>query len=261
VTPPAATAAAQRQLRRSPAPSIPRRVSGPARPGARSAAPAPRPTVAPPLGVRALELVRGLPDARFLERLLRARGAWILVVGGGLMGIVAMQVSLLKLNAGISRAVETSTTLNRQNDVLRSDISRLSASERVQSEAARLGMVQLQAGDVRYLAARPARDPGLAALALRQSPGSAGTDVAAASTQLAPAGVPAPATQSASGAGVAPQVTSPAGAAPAAGAPAGATPAGSTPAAQAPAAPTPAAPTPAVGVGAAGTGGGAGPRG
>ena len=54
-------------------------------------------------------------------------------------GIVAMQVSLLKLNSGISRAVETSATLERQNGALEADIARLGATERVRSAAARPG--------------------------------------------------------------------------------------------------------------------------
>ena len=33
-------------------------------------------------------------------------------------GIVAMQVSLLRLNSGISRAVQTQSTLERQNATL-----------------------------------------------------------------------------------------------------------------------------------------------
>src|SRR4051794_426802 len=99
--PPAATAAGgARALPRSPAPRHPRRVSGPAR--RPTAAPAPR---ALPLGARLRTRVRELPDARLLDRLIRGR-AWIVLIGVLLMGIVVMQVSLLKLNTGIGRAVE-----------------------------------------------------------------------------------------------------------------------------------------------------------
>ena len=57
-----------------------------------------------------------------LDRLLRSR-LWIWALGALLGGIVAMQVSLLKLNSGISRAVETTTTLERQNADLEAGIA------------------------------------------------------------------------------------------------------------------------------------------
>src|SRR3954447_13666847 len=84
------------------APGAPRRTAG--APGARrrGAEPAAPPKArgrAPP---GALARLRRVPDARVLDRLLRGR-AWIPLVAVGLLGIVFMQVSLLKLNAGISR--------------------------------------------------------------------------------------------------------------------------------------------------------------
>jgi hypothetical protein len=89
-----------------------------------------------------------------IDRLLRSR-AWIWALGALLGGIVAMQVSLLKLNSGISRAVETTTTLERQNAGLEQDIARLSRTDRIQTGAASLGMVLPPAGDVGYLRSRP----------------------------------------------------------------------------------------------------------
>src|ERR687885_1831401 len=90
--------AARARGRTAPAPRLPRRVSGPvARPRAVAAA---------RLVTGAFERIRALPDHRVVDRLLRGR-VWIWFIGVALMGIVAMQVSMLKLNAGISRAVET----------------------------------------------------------------------------------------------------------------------------------------------------------
>jgi len=66
-----------------------------------------------------------------------------------------MQVSLLKLNSGISRAVETTTTLERQNAGLEASIARLSSPDRIESGAGTLGMVMPPAGDVGYLRAGP----------------------------------------------------------------------------------------------------------
>jgi hypothetical protein len=102
-----ARATARRQTTH--APRIPRRVSGPAvRPVPSPRRPISGATVTlPSVPLRHL---RSLPDNRWLDGLLRSR-AWIWLLGIGLGGIVFMQVSLLKMNAGISRAVESAATL------------------------------------------------------------------------------------------------------------------------------------------------------
>jgi len=143
-------------------PAAPRRVSGPVS----------RRMVAAPAGAAALPRrgttgifarVRALPEHRVVDRLLRSR-LWIWALGALLGGIVTMQVSLLKLNSGISRAVETTTTLERQNAALEGDIARLSSTDRIQTGAATLNMVLPDAGEVAYLtsgardAARAVRD-------------------------------------------------------------------------------------------------------
>jgi cell division protein FtsL len=98
--------------------------------------------------------VRALPDLRVVDRLLRSR-LWIWALGVLLLGIVTMQVSLLKLNSGISRAVETTTTLERQNAALEQSIAKLSATDRIQKGAEALGLILPAAGDVGYLTAGP----------------------------------------------------------------------------------------------------------
>jgi cell division protein FtsL len=134
-------------LRRGPAPRSVRRRSRPARHrGGAVAAPA-------PFALRLGRTAMRVGDARVLDRLVRGRG-WIALIAVGLMGIVFMQVSLLKLNAGISRAVTTADTLERQNATLRAQISSLDSGERIQDVAARLGMVMPPAGEVRFLDAR-----------------------------------------------------------------------------------------------------------
>jgi hypothetical protein len=156
-----------RTTRRKPAQRPPRRISGPSRPkrdpyGSATAATAvARPPLAMRLGARAMRV----GDARLLDRLVRGR-AWIALMAIGLMGIVFMQVSLLKLNAGISRAVTAADTFDRQNSSLREDISKLDSGERIQSVAAKLGMVTPAAGDVHYLNGRGA-DGGRAAAAIK----------------------------------------------------------------------------------------------
>lgn len=151
----AAAAPARHPARRARplAPRNPRRVSGPvARPR-----PRPRPVPAPATRPGAAERLRALPDHRVLDRLLHGR-AWIWLIGLALGGIVAMQVSLLKLNSGISRAVQASSTLERQNSDLEASIAKLSSGERIRLAAQARGMVTPPAGDLRYLRVRPGQD-------------------------------------------------------------------------------------------------------
>ena len=179
------------RIGRGVAPRGPRRVSGPARstapapagapapsrqrrapaPSRQRRAPAPRTTPArhrstpAPLWPRLGRFVGELPDHRLLDRLIRGR-LWIGIIAFALVGIVFMQVSLLKLNAGIGRSVQDATSLERQNAGLQAQVSQLSAGDRIEAEGRRLGMVMAPAGDVRFLSASP-RDAGLAGRALR----------------------------------------------------------------------------------------------
>jgi cell division protein FtsL len=140
----APTAAPQRApLRRPVAPRVPRRVSGPAR--RRPLETARRRSL--------LAWLAALPDHRLVERLLRGR-VWIPLIGFLLIGIVAMQVSMLKLNAGIGTDVEKSSSLERSNGVLAGDIAKLEAGDRIQQAAGKLGMVMPAPDQVRYLSVR-----------------------------------------------------------------------------------------------------------
>ena len=241
----AGPAAAHRQgVSRSPVPRGPRRISGPTRtPDAREAArlargsrsmtataggavALPRPVGGgvPSFVPRAVDALRRLPDNRWLDRLMRGQ-AWVVVIGIALMGIVAMQVSLLKMNAGIGRAVEHSSTLERQNADLRAAVSTLSSEERIQREAAAMGLVMPPAGDVRYVKARGSLD-AQRAIKRMQTPnppasqlqaqaqagasgvapaGAAATGVTPDTSAPAPAAVAAPVTPAAQPAQAAPQ--------------------------------------------------------
>ena len=153
--------AARTRIQRAPA-RPQRRVSGPTHPAVARprAVPAPRPAT----GV--FERVRGLADRRIVDRLLRGR-AWICFVGLALMGIVAMQVSLLKLNSGIGRAIETTATLERQNSDMEAQIARLASGERIRAAADKDGMVTPAAGAVHYLRVRNGADAARAARRMR----------------------------------------------------------------------------------------------
>src|SRR5829696_8266599 len=152
---PARTAAARARGHATRAPLAPRhhrRVSGPARPVRRAAVALPAP--ARRGSTSAFERIRALPDYRVVDGLLRGR-AWIWLLGLLLGGMVAMQVSLLKLHSGISRAVQTSSTLQRENAELETTIARLSSGERIETAATGMGMVVPAAGAVEYLKSRP----------------------------------------------------------------------------------------------------------
>jgi cell division protein FtsL len=210
MTPPATIAARHpaRTTRRTPTQRPPRRISGPSRPkrdpraSATGATAVARPPLAMRLGLRAMRV----GDARVLDRLVRGR-AWIALVAVALMGIVFMQVSLLKLNAGISRAVTAADTFDRQNSSLREEISKLDSGERIQAVAAKLGMVTPAAGDVHYLDGRGA--DGARAAASIKPPKPVTPSAPPAATTSAPATTTTPPPPQASAATAASATTSP----------------------------------------------------
>jgi hypothetical protein len=102
------------------------------------------------LALRLGGAVHGLAEARLLERIIRGR-AWIAILGVGLIGIVFMQVSMLRMNAGIGSAVDRATALERQNAAMRATISELTSGDRVVAEAAKLGFVAPPTGSARFL--------------------------------------------------------------------------------------------------------------
>jgi cell division protein FtsL len=179
MTPPATAAA------RKPAPRHPRRVSGPARglgvaragaaaPGIALPRPRPARRYSPParrhgagepgiaLGVRAawVRLSRSALLAWLTARRARAaRGEavvgriWIAMVAFALIGIVAMQLWVLKLNAGIGHAIEHEAQLQRENAALSIENSEASAGDRVESQASsQMNMVYVAPGGLHFLA-------------------------------------------------------------------------------------------------------------
>lgn len=188
MTPPAATAAARRPATRPIAPRRPRRVSGPIavprRPARRSDL---------PLGARVLDWLRALPEHRLLDRLIGGR-IWIVLVGTLLVGIVTLQLSLLKLNAGIGRAIERSTVLQQENALLRASNSRWSDPAWVTDQAGKMGYVMPPPGSARFLAASP--DDAGRALSVMRVPQPAAAPAAtttSAPSAAAPAVVATPA--------------------------------------------------------------------
>ena len=147
------------RFRRPSTPPPPRRISGPAQRASRT-------RVEPQGRVRrALGAVSSLPDLAFVDRVVRGR-AWIAVIGTLLIGIVALQVSMLDLNAGIGRSVERSSALERDNALLEATVASMASAKRIRAKAEKLGLGPPQMERVRYVPARtgPEASAALAAL-------------------------------------------------------------------------------------------------
>ena len=202
MTPPAAAAAAGAApathrgrtavpARPSIAPRKPRRTSGPARPPARVPAtrvpgrPARPP--APSVGVEwglvpwLAQSLSGLTRNRSLDRLIRSR-TWIALIAFALIGIVTLQLLVLRLNADIGHALVRESALQRENAALSIESSELAAGERVESQAAHLGMQLVPEGSLRFLASSSAGDVARAAAALKAPVHTSSTNPSSTST-------------------------------------------------------------------------------
>lgn len=136
-------------------PSAPRRVSGPVR--GRIAQPRPAPRVRrpasathQPLAIRFVGFVRALPDHALLDRVVRGR-TWIALLGVMLVGIVAMQVEVLKLGASEGRALQEGAALASRNEILRADVSSASSEQRIERLATSYGMLMPSPADIGFL--------------------------------------------------------------------------------------------------------------
>jgi hypothetical protein len=172
MTPPAASAAAAapaiapRRTNspwRAPATRKPRRVSGPARAGSNH--PASHRTRGWSGPAHAVGLAEAVATHRLLDRLIRGR-VWIGVIAFALIGIVTMQLVLLKLNAGIGRSLVRETLLQRENATMSAENSEVAAGEQVEVQAEHAGMELIPEGALRFLTAHPASDVSKAAAAL-----------------------------------------------------------------------------------------------
>jgi hypothetical protein len=129
------------------------------------------------------ERLARVPDHRIVDRLLRSR-LCIWVIGIMLGGIVFMQVSLLRMNTGISRAVATQTTFERQNATLQAQIAKITSGDRVRDAALKDNMIDPPAGSRRFLTARESDVPR--ALRRMKPPSQTARDVMANGGYAAP---------------------------------------------------------------------------
>jgi hypothetical protein len=167
VTPPTTAPARPRANRATTKPvRVHRRVSGPAR---TAAVAAPRPVPQLPFGAlaeRAVGAICTVRDSQVVDRLVRGQG-WIALLGVLLIGLVGLNVSLLKLNAQNGRTAEIARDLRIDNAKLRGSVSRLGSSGRLQEAAREMGLVMPTPQMVNYLRAHPRSDGRRAAKNVR----------------------------------------------------------------------------------------------
>ena len=135
-------------------PIAPRRVSGPSR----------HPRAVPLAPSSRRRAVARLLDAPLLDRLIRGR-TWIAFVAFALLGIVAMQVAILRLGASIGRSVSQIEQLTQQNETTATSIAALEPRQNSAAEAAALDMVYPPDNNIVYLGYN-AQDATLAAASI-----------------------------------------------------------------------------------------------
>jgi hypothetical protein len=116
----------------------------------------PQALITAPFWQRALAILRRLPDHPLLDRIVRGR-AWIALLGVMLVGIVAMQVEVLKYGASIGRALENTSILQSRNELLRAQVSALSSDQRIERDATRMGLTMATPESYTFLKATPAQ--------------------------------------------------------------------------------------------------------
>ncbi len=136
----------------------PARVAPPrakAAPARRSPAPVRRPGGhLIPIAVGTASAVGRLPDSGLMVRMTRGR-AWIGVLGVLLTGIVALNVITLSFAASSGHIDQNIQALDRENSILRARDAQRSATERVRSDAAAIGLGASTAKDPGYVEATP----------------------------------------------------------------------------------------------------------
>lgn len=138
-----------------PAPGIalprrrPSRPSAPVRRRAKSGS-----THNPGIALRTVGVLGRVPTGSLLDRVMRGR-LWIGLLAFALIGIVAMQLVVLKLNTDVGRALQRQVLLQRENAELGIENSVYSAENRIAPLAAATGMTFAPAGTVHFVSASP----------------------------------------------------------------------------------------------------------
>jgi cell division protein FtsL len=115
------------------------------------------------------------------------------VITFALIGIVTLQLLVLQLNASIGRSLVREAQLQRENAALSIESSELAGGERVETQAAHLGMQLVAPGALRFLTGNPRAYIAHAAAALKAPTHPAASSAeAGASTTAAGTGTAAP---------------------------------------------------------------------
>ncbi|HEU0251069.1 MAG TPA: hypothetical protein VFR48_10135 [Solirubrobacteraceae bacterium] len=124
-----------------------------------------------------------MSDNALLDRLVRGR-LWIGLLAFALIGIVAMQLLVLKLNTGIGATLAREAALQRSNAQLGIEAATGSGEGRIEPLAAATGMTFAPSGSVHFVASSPASDISRTAAALA-APIQPHESVASSETQTA----------------------------------------------------------------------------
>jgi hypothetical protein len=169
----------------APGVALPReRPARPSSPSRKRSAPARRRAsseVTPGIALRGVQALDGISSSAFLDRLIRGR-LWIGLLAFALIGIVAMQLLVLKLNTGVGRTLGHVATLQRENAQLNIEDSMYSSETRVAPLATADGMTLAPTGAVHFVTASMADVPRAAAALSTAAQTSASTTSTASTT-------------------------------------------------------------------------------
>lgn len=102
------------------------------------------------VGQRTATAVGGLADSGLVFRLTRGR-LWILAIGALLVGIVALNVVRLSFSAEASRMAGEADAIERETSALRAQLAAHGSSDKIEKEAAQLGLVVPSPDAISYL--------------------------------------------------------------------------------------------------------------
>jgi hypothetical protein len=117
------------------------------------------------LTLLAIDAYERVCDSALLDRLVRGR-LWIGLLAFSLIGIVAMQLMVLKLNTGIGATLQRAAALQRANAQLGIEAATGGGEGRIEPLAAATGMTFAAPGSVHFVSFSPAADMSRAAAAL-----------------------------------------------------------------------------------------------
>jgi cell division protein FtsL len=104
----------------------------------------------------AVPVARPRPRPRAERRPRVASGVvWIVVIGALLVGVVFMNVAVLRLNIQLDQLGRDRTRLQADNAALASELSSAQAAARIQAQARGAGLVQAKASETNYILLPP----------------------------------------------------------------------------------------------------------